>query len=103
MHASFGDQAFVVGFSALAGSYRVNRHTLTPLPTAPITSLEAGALAAGEVQAAYLGPEQLKLEGAKESAALEHTFQTADWADVLDGLVVFREEHPSQRLAGDVR
>ena len=103
MHASFGDQAFVVGFSALAGSYRVNHHLVASIPPAPVTSLEARAFAAGDVRATYLGPGQLRLEGPTEGAALEHTYQTTNWANILDGLVVVREEHPTQPLAGDDR
>ncbi|MGN2248014.1 erythromycin esterase family protein [Frateuria sp. GZRR35] len=96
VHASLGDHAAAVGFSALSGSYgqvggRGPAHTL--VPAAP-GSLEAVAYAHAErAPLRFLDRGQLRALGKVSGRALVYgTPYTLDWSKVLDGVIVLREE-----------
>jgi len=88
----FNDRAFALGFSAYSGSYAFTGQPVRQLSAAPDTSLEAQSFANRDADTVYLSLEQLRRFGSIEARPLGTTFTTARWADVMDGLVVFREE-----------
>jgi len=88
----FQDQAFSLGFTAYSGSYITVRPPVHQLSPAPADSLEARSFADSAAMTVYLSHDRLLQLGAIASRPLGTTFTTARWSDVLDGLVVFREE-----------
>lgn len=90
----FKNDAFALAFSAYAGTYAMGRQAARPLPTAPANSLESRAFEHGEVGPLYLDPRQLPALGSIPSRVFGVDFKTANWGDVLDGLVVIRDERP---------
>jgi erythromycin esterase-like protein len=88
----FKDQAFSLGFSAYAGSYIVVRPPAHVLSPAPADSVEARSLAGIDAETVYLSREQLHGFGVIPARPLGTSFTTTRWDDVLDGLVIFREE-----------
>lgn len=96
LHADFGARAAAIGFSALAGSYgNVGGHG-APHRLAPAVegSLEARAFAPpGASSWRFLDQAQLRALGRRASRVLDYGKPaTRDWAQVLDGVVVLREE-----------
>ena len=96
VHGAYGDRAFALGFSAYSGSHRVPAGATRELPTASPESLEAAALASGGSDVVYLGPESLAALGAVPGSLFFHDVAAADWNEVVDGVVVFREERPPE-------
>jgi erythromycin esterase-like protein len=88
----FKDQAFSLGFSAYSGSYITVRPLAHVLSPAPADSLEARSFAGLDAETVYLSREQLHSFGVVPARPLGTNFTTTRWDDVLDGLVVFREE-----------
>lgn len=93
----FKDDAFVLGFSAFSGTYAMARQPERPLPAAPANSLEGQAFANADSDTRYLDPNQIRGRRSVPARPLGPSFKIANWADVLDGLVVFREERPPSR------
>lgn len=94
--ARFGGRMFALGFSAAGGSYRWDRLESRPVPLAAAGSLERRALGSG-TDVGYLDRTALSAAGTANAGALRHSPAPRRWSDVLDGLVVFREERPSVR------
>lgn len=94
MHKAYGERAFSVGFTAYGGSFRWSRQDNRPLPPVPQGSVEASAFAKPGTETAFLGPGQLRQIGVTQSAVDFHEYRSANWANVLDGIVVFRTEYP---------
>jgi erythromycin esterase-like protein len=90
----FGSEAFVLGFSAYRGTYAMARQPARPIAAAPDNSLEGRLFAHGEVETRYLGAKQLEALGTIPGRLLGTDFTTANWSGIVDGVVVFREEHP---------
>lgn len=90
----FTGQGFVLGFSAYSGSYAMGRQPQRPLTPAPANSLEGRAFGEDTSDARYLDASELRKLKAVPSRLVGSGFKTASWADVVDGIVVFREEHP---------
>jgi CubicO group peptidase (beta-lactamase class C family)/erythromycin esterase-like protein len=90
----FASEAFVLGFSAYSGTYGMARQPARPLAAAPANSLEGRLFDQGEVETRYLDPSQLQALGKIPARLLGADFKTANWSDVLDGVVIVREEHP---------
>lgn len=90
----YGNHAYSLGFSALAGSYRQGKGNFLVMPSAPPDSVEIHALQDGKASASYVGPSQLAAMGAISGAFFRHSYQTFSWSEFLDGVVVFRAEHP---------
>ena len=90
----FAGDAFVLGFSAYSGTYAMGRQPPRQLAAAPASSLEGRLFGGGEVEMRYLDPNQLQALGTIAARPLGVVFKTAKWSDVLDGLVIVREEHP---------
>jgi erythromycin esterase-like protein len=94
VHRKYGNQAYSLGFSALTGSYRQGKGNFLVMPSAPPNSVEIHALQDGSASASYVGPSQLTAMGAISGAFFRHSYQTFPWSEFLDGVVVFRAEHP---------
>lgn len=91
---AFNDNSFVVGFSACSGSYGMARQPVRQLSVAPDLSLEGQAFAANNSDTRYFNLNELRKFGDIPARPLGADFKTAKWDEVLDGLVVFREEQP---------
>jgi erythromycin esterase-like protein len=94
VHQEYGAHAFSLGFSALTGSYRQGRRDVHELPVSPPDSLEAQALRGNESDAVYVGSTRLASMGTMPGAIFRHSYQILPWANLVDGVVVFREERP---------
>jgi len=64
------------------------------LSVAPDLSLEGQAFAANNSETHYFNLSELRKFGDIPARPLGADFKTAKWDEVLDGLVVFREEQP---------
>lgn len=100
LHRDLGDRAAAIGFSAQAGSWARIRPPAKPLAPAPPDSLEAQALGPDGAGMRYLDRSELAHLGPIASRARGETFSRVPWAQVIDGLVVFREERPPTFVRG---
>jgi erythromycin esterase-like protein len=100
VHQKYGKRAFSLGFSAVSGSYRQPGVGVREMPTAPQDSVEAQACRGNNSDAIYVGATQLATMGTLPGAFFRHSYQTLSWSRFLDGIVVFREEHPPSRARG---
>jgi erythromycin esterase-like protein len=94
----FKSRAFALGFSACSGSYAFVGQPVRQLSAAPDTSLEWRSFANRDSDTVYISFKQLRKFGSIEARPLGTSFKTARWDDVLDGLVVFREERAPEYL-----
>jgi erythromycin esterase-like protein len=92
----FGDAAAAIGVSALGGSYGRGKAPANELVSAPAGSLEARAFAGDDSSdVRYLGRADLAQYGPGTAHPLNYrTPMAAPWHEVIDGLLVLREEHP---------
>lgn len=92
----FGDAAAAIGVSALGGSYGRGKAPPTELGPAPAASLEARAFTGdGSSDVGYLGRADLAQYGPGTAHPLDYSKpMAAAWHEVIDGLLVLREEHP---------
>jgi erythromycin esterase-like protein len=90
----FKGDAFVLGFSAYSGTYAMTRQPARALAAAPANSFEARAFGNDDSDARYFASSEIRTLGAIPARPLGPDFKTANWEDVLDGLMVFREERP---------
>lgn len=96
VHAAFGDRAAVVGFTALSGAFGNPGAAGSPNPLPPVdaASLEVRTLADG-AGLRYLDRRALKRLGTIAARPINYRrVHAAPWAEVLDGLIVLREERP---------
>lgn len=101
VNRDFGDAAAAIGVSALGGSYG-RKEPATELGPAPADSLEARAFTSdggdggdGSSDAGYLGRADLAQYGSSTAHPLDYSKpMAAPWNEVIDGLLVLREEHP---------
>jgi erythromycin esterase-like protein len=91
----FGDAAAAIGISALGGSYGRGKAPATTLE-APAASLEARAFTGDDSRdVGYLGRGALAPYGPSTAQPLNYSKpMAAPWHEVIDGLLVLREEHP---------
>jgi erythromycin esterase-like protein len=89
----FKGRAFALGFSAYSGSYAMTGQPVRQLSVAPGDSLEAQAFAGRESDTAYLSLKELRKFGSIPARPLGSSFKTARWSEVLDGMLIFRQEH----------
>ena len=90
----FKGEAFVLGVSAYSGTYGMARQPVRPLASAPANSLEGQAFINGDSDTRYLDASQIRTFGSILARPLGPDFKTANWSDILDGLVIFRVERP---------
>ena len=95
----FKGRAFAVGFSAYGGSYRTTRHPMQQLRVAPPDSLEAEALKDSDSEMRFLNLAKLRKHGAMLARPTSTDFKLANWSEVFDGIVIFREERPPELAA----
>jgi erythromycin esterase-like protein len=96
---AYGARAFALGFTAASGSFRYAVGTSRPIAAAPPESLEARAIAGTDSEAVYLGPARLARLGPISAGAFGgHQQLRARWADIYDGMLVFRAERPPRRI-----
>jgi len=94
----FKDRAFALGFSAYSGSYAFVGQPVRQLSAAPDTSLEGRSFANRDSDTVYISLEQLRKFGSIGARPLGISFKTARWDNVLDGVVIFREERAPEYL-----
>jgi erythromycin esterase-like protein len=92
VHREYGEHARSVGFSALSGSFRQGKGKFLAIPSAPAGSIEGRALQGTDTR--YVNGPQLAALGKSPGAFFYHSYQTLAWSDFLNGVVVFRIEHP---------
>ena len=92
LERDFGRQAFSLGFSAYSGAYAFTHQPVQHLNDAPPLSLEGKVFARSGSDAVYLSRKQLRGYRFVAARPLGPDFETAHWDQVVDGLVVFREE-----------
>jgi erythromycin esterase-like protein len=88
----FSDRAFSLGFSAYSGEYEFIHPPVKQLSRAPAASLEAQAFANRDFNVTFLPRKKLRKCGAVPGRLLGAGFSTARWDQVVDGLIVFRNE-----------
>jgi erythromycin esterase-like protein len=99
VHRALGDRAAAIGFSALGGGYAPMGSPDATLPPAASGSLEQRAFEALGGDLRYLDGRKLAALGTIEARPLDYTRPAAaNWAGMLDGLVVLREERPVHRV-----
>lgn len=100
VHADFGSRAAAIGFSALAGSYgNVGGYGAShPIDTAAPGSLEERVFATpGAGSLRFLDQAQLQAMGKVSSRAIDYAKPySVDWSQVLDGVIVLREERAAK-------
>ncbi len=96
IHREFKDQSFALGFSAYSGAYAMTRQPVRQLTIAPANSLEGQAFAVDEADTHYFDLNHLHTYGSIAARPLGADVRAAKWDEVLDGLLVFREERPPE-------
>jgi erythromycin esterase-like protein len=94
----FKNRAFTLGFSAYSGSYAFVGQPVQQLSVAPDTSLEWRSFANRDSDTVYISLKGLRKFGSVEARPLGTSFKMARWDDVLDGILVFREERAPEYL-----
>jgi erythromycin esterase-like protein len=94
IHRKYGRHARALGFSALEGSFRQGKGKFPAVPIAPADSVEAQTLEGTTASAVYVGSKNLAAMKTRPGAFFYHSYQTLDWSDFLDSVVVFKIEHP---------
>jgi erythromycin esterase-like protein len=94
IHRKYGSHALALGFSALEGSFRQGKGKFLALPIAPADSVEAQTLEGTTDSAVYVSLKKLAAMKTRPGAFFYHSYQTLDWSDFLDSVVVFKSEHP---------
>jgi erythromycin esterase-like protein len=94
IYREFKSQSFALGFSAYSGSYGMVRQPARQLNAAPGNSLEGQAFADNSSDLYYFKASQIRKFGPVPARPLGSEFQTARWDEVLDGILLFRAEHP---------
>lgn len=98
IHRERGRRAFFLGFAAASGAY-LSGNQVRPRPPAATGSLEAEALGLAKPDSVYLGRAALERLGRRPGGVFSPDPVVTDWAKVIDGLVVFREEQPPRRAS----
>lgn len=93
----FSEDAYALGFSALEGAHAKIGGDIENLPTAPENSIEAITMSGTDCDYAFLSAQDLESFDFSPAAAIQNIYETKNWATILDGLVVFREQRPPIR------
>ncbi|GAA4793414.1 erythromycin esterase family protein [Lysobacter hankyongensis] len=101
VHAAYGDRAAAIGFTARSGAFGNPGASGTPnalTPAAP-HALEAVALGDGDAQLRYVDRKRLRKLGTIAARPINYrTTHAAPWAEMLDGILVLREERAATPL-----
>lgn len=109
LHAAYGKRAAVIGFTALSGRFGNPGAggEPNPLQAADAGALENVVLAGSDAGLRYVDQKRLRRLGTIVSRPINYRKQhAAPWADVVDGMVVLREERavtPIHGPAADAR
>ena len=98
VHARFGDRAAALGFTALTGAFGPPVSGATPIALTPLppAALEAKALSDADAGLRYLDRRRLAKAGTIPARAISYRRAHAlPWSQVLDGMIVLREERPA--------
>jgi erythromycin esterase-like protein len=99
VHRAHGAAAASIGFTASAGSEGRQGRPAEILALAPAGSLEADVAARHGAAWHYADAGELKALGKVRTRVLAHgRFDEAEWANLLDGIVVLPAEHPPHYL-----
>lgn len=91
--ASLGDRAVAIGFTAAGGTFGDPSGAVHALAAAGPEALETVALADARGDLRYLDRRWLRRHGVMAARPInDRTVHAAAWADVLDGVMVLREE-----------
>jgi erythromycin esterase-like protein len=91
--AAHGDRVAAIGFSAAGGTYGDLSGAVHALPPAGPEALETVALADARGDLRYLDRRWLRRHGVMTARPInDRLVHAAAWADVLDGVMVLREE-----------
>ena len=98
VHQSFGARAVAIGITALSGSYAYpGQKEIKSLPVESSDSVEFEALSVSKDDLRYMDYRQLKNAGNRSANILGYDKPVTHlWSEVLDGLIVLREERPPQ-------
>jgi erythromycin esterase-like protein len=99
IHRSSGNHPYSLGFSSLSGSYRQGKGNFPAMPSPPPNSVEVQALHDGSAGTAFVDQSRLAAMGMTSGAFFRHSYQTFEWSEFLDGVVIFQAEYPP----GDTR
>ena len=95
VHQALGAKSAVVGFCALQGRYSLINRANTALISVQPDSLEAQAFADYDASMRYLDTKHLRQLGIVQANALSYAkADTEQWSELMDGMIVLREEHP---------
>ncbi|HFB54533.1 MAG TPA: erythromycin esterase, partial [Hellea balneolensis] len=100
IYDTYPDDTFSLGFTAAGGSFRYSQGTVKPVPPAPDDSLEAMVLNTRQGDIGYISSAELDHMGDIPASIFGHEYQTQNWGQIFDGIVVLRQEHPAQRTGG---
>ncbi len=92
LHQDERGKAFSLGFSAYSGEYSFTHQPVKRLRDAPASSLEAQVFAHSNSDTVYLSAEQLRQFGSSPARVLGTDFYSGLWDQIIDGLIVFRQE-----------
>ncbi len=95
VHAAHGDRAAAIGFTAWSGSFGNTGAVGAPNALTPAEphALETVALGAGDANLRYVDRRRLRRLGTIAARPINYRMvHAAPWADILDGIVVLREE-----------
>lgn len=98
INRAHGRRAFFLGFAA-AGGASLSGTEVRARPDASLRSVEAGALATASGDSVYVSRRSLQGFGSRPGGIFSPEPVMTNWANVVDGLVVFREERPPVRVA----
>lgn len=100
LHARFGKRAAVIGFTALSGAFgHGGANPPLRLPDLPPEALESRVLGE-QAEIRYLDARRLAKQGIAAARPINYrSVHAADWAKILDGLLVLREERPLTPVA----
>lgn len=100
VHAAYGKRAATIGFTALSGRFGNPGAGGEPnvLQTADASALDRVVLADSDAGLRYVDHKRLRRLGTIVSRPIDYRKQhAAPWAEVLDGLIVLREERATER------
>lgn len=101
VHAAYGDRAAAIGFTARSGTFGNPGASGTPNALTPADphALEAVALGDGDAGLRYVDRKRLRKLGTIVARPINYrTTHAAPWAEMLDGILVLREEHAATPL-----
>lgn len=92
----FGDKYFAFAITARKGTYRWSKGVEKDLAIIPNGALEAYGEEHGKDTSIFIGPGVLNTLGARPAAMFYHSYQTSDWSQIFDGILILDKEYPPQ-------